>query len=202
MVLGFGSCTGAGAHTAHRRFIRIIAVAALAALLGGCAGYPTQADFKDPHKSLALMYVRYDDNSPIALWAHLRHPGTDDDVAMVWVQGTGAKTNECSLYVAAIPAGVYEFSQLSGDRLAYRFPQTSDGNFSLHVGSRQDVYMLGEFDMHAIAKTEGMEENAFSFKRASGCPGNKAAYKTLLNADIKEWLKGTRWPAVLMAKSR
>jgi len=203
MESGIAGHARAGAQEGGFRGSKALVVAALAALLSGCfAGYPGPADFQDPAKSVVFVYIRADEQSYGPTWVHLRQPGGGGEVALSWIYNGSTKVGECDLYVAAIDSGVYEFQSLSGDRFVYRFPDTSQGNYALRVG-KPDTYVLGQFQLHTIKKSEEMDRDAFTLKPTTGCPGDKAAYRTLLgNVNWKPWLEGTRWEAVLARKSK
>lgn len=199
----FGRFARTGAHRGSFRFVGMIVAAALAALLSGCilsADYPFQSKFKDPKRSLVLLYVRYDKDAPHAWYAHLRHKGGTDDVALMNVDDP-KKMSQCILYVGVIPSGDYEFIGLSTDRLAYKFPKGSEDNYDMRVGKRRDIYMLGRFELRVIKKKEGEDNDSFISRPTHNCPSTRTAYRMLLVSKTwKDSLNGSSWHRRLEAK--
>ncbi len=186
-----------------------ITMASLAGLIAGCGAFPvfpTQSDYANPDNSLVFMYIQVDATSWTPSYVYLRKPDGGRGVILSWLANGSKKAGDCYLYAGAIPRGTYEFDELPGTgRDSYVFPKNSQDGYVLKV-NKPDVHDLGQYALSTTKKSGAFSSGSFTFKPATGCPGDKAAYKAILNnaknnSTWKSWIEDTRWYAILVKKS-
>jgi len=186
-----------------------IAMAALAVLIAGCGAFPiipTKSDYANPDNSLVFMYIQVDETSWTPSYIYLRKPDGGRGVMLSWLANGSKKAGDCYLYAGAVPRGTYEFDELTGTgKDSYVFPQNSQDAYVLKV-NKPDVHNLGQYALHTTKQSGAFSSGSFTFKPATGCPGDKPAYKAILdnaknNSMWKSWIEDTRWHAILVKKS-
>ncbi len=187
---------------------RRLPAAALALLLAGCGlppVIPTKSDYANPNNSLVFVYIQVDETSWTPSFVYLRKPEGGRGVMLSWLANGSKKAGDCYLYVGAIPSGTYEFDELPGAGAeSYVFPKGAQGNYVLNV-TKPDVHNLGQYTLHTSKKSGAFSSGSFTFTPATGCPGDKAAYRAILNnaENNSPWtgyIGGTRWRATLAKK--
>ena len=188
---------------------RRITMAVLAVLIVGCGAFPifpAKSDYANPDNSLVFMYIQVDETSWTPSYVYLRKPDGGRGVMLSWLANGSKKAGDCYLYAGAIPSGTYEFDELPGaGGDSYVFPKNSQDNHVLKV-NKPDVHNLGQYALRTTKKSGAFSSGSFTFKPATGCPGDKAAYNAILNnaknnSTWRSWIEDTRWHAILVKKS-